>query len=42
MPTIVSQRRHMITTNRLRRANGAADTWTRNSARAQRGDNTWG
>src|SRR5580700_6190638 len=42
MPTIVSRRRHMITTNRLRRANGAADTWTRNSARAQRGDNTWG
>jgi hypothetical protein len=32
----------MITTNRLRRANGAADTWTRNSARAHRGDNTWG
>jgi hypothetical protein len=32
----------MTTTNRLRRANGAADTWTSNSARAHRGDNTWG
>lgn len=40
--TIVSRRRHMTTTNRLRRANGAVDTWTSNSARAHRGDNTWG
>jgi hypothetical protein len=32
----------MTTTNRLRCGNGAADTWTSNSARAHRGDNTWG
>ena len=32
----------MTTTNWLHRRNGAVDTWTRNSARAHRGDNTWG
>jgi|HubBroStandDraft_3_1064219.scaffolds.fasta_scaffold217459_2 hypothetical protein len=32
----------MTTTNWLHRRNGAVDTWTSNSARAHRGDNTWG
>jgi hypothetical protein len=40
--TIVSRRRHMTTTNWLHRRNGAVDTWTSNSARGHRGDNTWG
>ena len=32
----------MITRKPVRCGNGAADTWTSNSARARRGDNTWG
>ena len=32
----------MTTSKPVRRRNGAADTWTSNSARAHRGDNTWG
>lgn len=39
---IVSRRAHMTTSNPVHRRNGALDTWTSNSARAQRGDNTWG
>jgi hypothetical protein len=40
--TIVSRRAHMTTSNPVHRRNGAVDTWTSNSARAHRGDNTWG
>jgi hypothetical protein len=32
----------MTTSNPVHRPNGAVDTWTRNCARARRGDNTWG
>ena len=40
--TIVIRRNHMTTSNPVHRRNGAVDTWTSNSARGQRGDNTWG
>jgi hypothetical protein len=32
----------MTTSNPVHRRNGVVDTWTGNSARAHRGDNTWG
>ena len=32
----------MTTSNPVHRRNGAVDTWTSNSPRASRGDNTWG
>jgi hypothetical protein len=40
--TIVSRRAHMTTSNPVHRRNGGVDTWTSSSARAPRGDNTWG